>query len=314
MRSRIRVFALALAVVLVVPRVAQGQAERWWGDIKALADDSMRGRNTGSPEHKKAADYVAASFKSSGLMPAGASGGYIQPVAFVVRTLDESQSSLVLVRAGKEQKLTLGEDATFTYRAQLAPKVEAAIVFAGYGLDLPEYGHDDLSKLDLKGKVVAFIAGAPKGIPGPVLSHSRNAAWKTFQAKGAVGIITFSSARAADSMFIRAARNRGGPTMALAEHALDPQGGNSLSLQVNGARAEALLFAGAPARFADLMTKADSGQTLPTFALPVRIRSCWIWLATSAEICAPKSLRMISSIKSSAVVPPAQVKRLRSIS
>lgn len=264
--------ALIGMLAFAAPVVANAQAERWWGDIKALADDSMRGRNTGSPEHKKAADYIAAAFKAAGLKPAGV-GGYIQPVAFVVRTLDESKSSLAIVRGGKEQKLMLGEDATFTYRAQLAPKVDAAIVFAGYGLDLPEFGHDDLTTLDLKGKVVAFIAGAPKGIPGPVLSHSRNAAWKTFQAKGAVGMITFSAARAPDSTFVRAARNRGAPTMALAEHALDPQGGNSLSVQVNGARAEALLFAGAPVRFADLSTKADSGLPLPTFELSVRIRS-----------------------------------------
>jgi hypothetical protein len=249
---------------------AQAQAERWWGDVKALADDSMRGRNTGSLEHRKAAAYVAASFKASGLKPAGTSG-YIQPVPFVVRTLDESKSSLALVRDGQEQKLTLGEDATLTYRAELAPQVDAPLVFAGYGLDLPEFGHDDLSSLDLKGKVVAFMAGTPKGIPGPVLSHSRNAAWKTFAARGAVGMITFS-ARGADSVFVRAARNRGAPQMALAERALDPQGGNSLSAQFNFARAE-MLFDRAPARFAYLAARADSGLPLPTFALPVRIRS-----------------------------------------
>ena len=262
---------IVITLACAVPVTAQAQSERWWGDIKALADDSMRGRNTGSVEHKKAADYIAASFKASGLKPAGING-YIQPVAFVVRTLDESRSSLALVRAGKVQPLTLGEDATFTTRAQLAPSVDAAIVFAGYGLDLPQYGHDDLSTLDLKGKVVAFIAGAPKGIPGPVLSHSRNAAWKTFQARGAVGMITFSSP-GADSLFIRTAHNRGGAQMALAESALDPQGGNSLSMQVNGARADALLFAGAPVGFAELSARASTGQPLPTFNLPVRVRS-----------------------------------------
>ena len=41
----------------------------------------MRGRETGSPEHRKAADYVAEHFKQAGLQPAGSSG-YLQPVAF----------------------------------------------------------------------------------------------------------------------------------------------------------------------------------------------------------------------------------------
>lgn len=112
---------IVITLACAVPVTTQAQSERWWGDIKALADDSMRGRNTGSVEHKKAADYIAASFKASGLKPAGING-YIQPVAFVVRTLDESRSSLALVRAGKVQPLTLGEDATFTTRAQLAER------------------------------------------------------------------------------------------------------------------------------------------------------------------------------------------------
>ncbi len=266
-----RIGALA-ALATCLPATARAQAQRWWADVKILADDSMRGRNTGSPEHKKAADFVAAGFKAAGLKPIGTSG-YIQPVAFVGRTLNESKSSLALVRDGHDETLILGEDATMSARAPLAPRVVAPVVFAGYGLDLPEYGHDDLSKLDLKGKVVAFLAGAPKGIPGPVLSHARSSAWKTYQAHGAIGVISFSATRAADSVFVRAARNRAiGPQMALAESAIDPQGGNTLLVQWNGARGEKL-FAGAPERFASLAAKADSGLPLPTFALPVRIRS-----------------------------------------
>src|SRR5262249_30815 len=45
-----------------------------------------------------------------------------------------------------------------------------------------------------------------------------------------------------------------------------------LSVQWNAARAEQL-FAGAPERFAVLMAKADSGRPLPTFPLPMRVRS-----------------------------------------
>ena len=267
--SRVTRTGLVVATALIFPCTAHAQAGRWWADVKALADDSMRGRNTGSIEHKKAAEYVAAAFKAAGLKPIGVDG-YIQPVAFVGRTLDENKSSLALIRDGHEETLVLGEDAILTVRASLAPHVNAPVIFAGYGLDLPEYGHDDIAKLDLKGKVVAFLTGAPKGIPGPVLSHARNAAWKTFQARGAVGMITFS----AESAFVRAARGRATAPqpMALAEAAIDPQGGNTLSVQWNAARAERL-FAGAPERFASLTAKADSGRPLPTFALPVRIRS-----------------------------------------
>ena len=75
-------------------------ASRWWSHVEALANDGMEGRNTGSPGHKRAAEYVAAQFKKSGLEPAGV-GGYIQPVAFKTRKIDESKSSLTLVKNGK---------------------------------------------------------------------------------------------------------------------------------------------------------------------------------------------------------------------
>jgi peptidase M28-like protein len=245
-------------------------ASRWWEDVRALADDSVRGRDTGSPEHRKAADFVAGAFRDAGLT-AGGTQDYLQPVAFVARSVDESRSRLTLIRDGKEQTLTLGEDAILMPRAPLAPALEAPVVFVGYGLDLPEYGHDDLRGLDLKGKVVAYVTGNPKGIPGPVLSHARNQAWPTFRAAGAVGMIAFSVART-DSGFRRAVSNRGTPAFALADQSIDPQAGNQLSVQFNTARAEKL-FAGTPGLFVALIARADSGLALPQVTLGVRIRS-----------------------------------------
>ncbi len=263
--------AVALALSSGVAAPAHEQAERWWADVKALADDSMRGRETGSVEHRKAAEYVAAAFKAAGLKPAGVNG-FIQPVGFVVRSVDASQSSLTLVRGSREEKLVLDEDASFVARAPQAAHADAPVVFVGYGLNLPEYGHDDLKGLDLKGKVVAYVTGAPKGIPGPVLSHARNQAWPTFRAAGAVGMITFSALRGGDTAFVRGARGRSNPVMALAEPALDAQQGNTVSVQFNAYRAEKL-FAGAPERFATLAARADSGLSVPRFPLNVRIKS-----------------------------------------
>ena len=100
--------AALLAVVLPAP--AFGQAETWWGHVTALADDSMRGRQTGSPEHRKAAEYVASVFQRAGLEPAG-TDGWFQPVRFRVRQINEPRSSLALVRGGKAEPLAFGTDA-----------------------------------------------------------------------------------------------------------------------------------------------------------------------------------------------------------
>ena len=116
---------------------ADADGKRWWSYVEALANDGMQGRQTGSPEHRKAAEYVAAQFQQAGLSPAGVNG-YLQPVQFDVRRIVESQSSLELVRNGKADRLVLGEDATISLRNNPADAVEAPLVFAGTACRFPK--------------------------------------------------------------------------------------------------------------------------------------------------------------------------------
>ena len=98
----------------------QQPAERWWSHITFLANDSMKGRDTGSPEHRKAAEYIADHFKRAGLQPGGTKG-YFQPVPFRSRRIIEPQSSFALVRDGKAEPVVLGDEATFSMRIEPAP-------------------------------------------------------------------------------------------------------------------------------------------------------------------------------------------------
>ena len=61
--------------------------------IGVLAHDSMRGRNTPSPELTKAADYIANEFRDIGLLP-GNGDGYLQryPLTFIRPGAPEAQS------------------------------------------------------------------------------------------------------------------------------------------------------------------------------------------------------------------------------
>src|SRR6516165_10292245 len=116
-------------------------AARWWGHVRALANDSMEGRNTGSPAHKRAAEYVAAEFGKAGLEPAGVNG-FIQPIKLKTRRILEDRSSLALVRDGKTEPLALGEDANIGMRTDPAPSIDAPLVFIGYGIRVPEMNFD----------------------------------------------------------------------------------------------------------------------------------------------------------------------------
>ena len=137
-KSLLLLFAATLLVAQDIPNPPKDfDGKSWWDHVKVLADDNMQGRETGSPGLQKAEAYVVDQLKQAGVEPAG-ENGYYQPVKLTSRAIDEKNSSMALVKDGKAEPLTLGEDAFFSTRVNLAPQVEAPLVFVGYGLKIPE--------------------------------------------------------------------------------------------------------------------------------------------------------------------------------
>ena len=270
--------SLWIAVFLVPALAQQGNpptfdGKSWWEHIKVLAADNMEGRDTGSPGLKKAEAYVVGQLKSAGLQPAGVKG-YYQPVKFVSRQLVEQESNAALLRHGKAEPLTLGEDAIFSTRVDLAPEVEAPLVFVGYGLSVPENDFDDLAGLDLKGKVAVLISGSPSQIPSALSAHHQTAAerWKPFFAAGAVGIVTIPNPASMDVPWSRIALNRLHPSMDLAGSEFSETDGEKLALYFNPAHADKL-FAGSGHNFQELAELAKDRKPLPHFPLTASIRA-----------------------------------------
>jgi Zn-dependent M28 family amino/carboxypeptidase len=266
----IRAGLLAATFLFGFARTALSQAERWWSHIEYLADDRMRGRETGSPQHRLAAEYVARMFRKAGLRPGG-EDGFFQPVSFTGRRIVEDRSSVSLLRSGVEEKLTLGEDLTINVRVANAPSSEASLVFAGYGLSIPSHNHDDLAGLDLSGKIVLVMPGGPRGIAGPVLSHAQAQRWATLRKRGAVGILSVSSPRG-DIPWSRSSLARLNAQMTLTDIALDETAGQKLNGAINPASAEKF-FAGSGHTADSLIEGALRGDSLPRFDLPVAIRA-----------------------------------------
>src|SRR6202140_4826156 len=132
----------------------------WWDSVKVLAADDMEGRETGSKGLERAEAYIVTQLQQAGLQPAG-SDGFYQPVKLQSRQIVEKDSSLALIRDGKAELLTPGEDAFFSTRVDLAPEVQAPLVFVGYGLTVPEKHFKDLLVLVLKGKLEVLFNGSP---------------------------------------------------------------------------------------------------------------------------------------------------------
>ena len=248
-------------------------AARWFAHVEALAHDGMRGRETGSPEHRKAAEYVANQFKAAGLEPAG-TNGFLQAVAFKSRRIVEAQSSLALVSKGTGTPVALGDEATFGMRIDPAPSVDAPLVFAGHGLRIPEVSHDDFAGLDVKGKVIVHLSGAPASVPGALAAHYQHASQRAalLRTLGALGYITIANPKSMDIPWERSSPNRLNPAMALADASMDDSAGQKVSITFNPARAERL-FAGSGRTFAEILKIADDGKALPHFPLPLSVRA-----------------------------------------
>ena len=269
---------LWIAVFLLPAFAPQGNpptfdGKSWWEHIKILAADNMEGRDTGSPGLKKAEAYVVGQLKSAGLQPAGVKG-YYQPVKFVSRQLVEQESSAALLRDGKAEPLTLGEDAIFTTRVDLAPEVEAPLVFVGYGLSIPENDFDDLAGLDLKGRIAVLISGSPSQIPSALSAHHQTAAerWKPFLAAGAVGIVVIPNPASMDVPWSRLALNRLHPSMELDGAEFNETEGEKLAMYFNPAHADKL-FAGSGHTVQELAELAKERKPLPHFPLTASIRA-----------------------------------------
>ena len=158
----------------------EARGKVWWAHVQKLADPSMNGRLTGSEDYLRAAAYVVDQFKAYGLAPAGVDGGYYQPVHFDVQRVIASKSSMSLVVDGNATPLVLGEDAILGSRGAQVGKVNAPLVFIGYGLHLPESKYDDFNSAEvpwasLKGKIVVYINGGPADLPGALKSYARTA-------------------------------------------------------------------------------------------------------------------------------------------
>lgn len=162
----VTIVTLAVTAVAKQPQPAKRfDGNSWWDHVKFLADDKLEGRETGSDGLRKADAYVVQQLTKATLQPAGVNGFY-QPVKFVSREIVEKDSSAALVSGGKVQPLVLGDDAYFNTRIDLAPEeISAPLIFAGYGLKIPEMNYDDLAGLDLKGKVVVYLAGSTAETP-----------------------------------------------------------------------------------------------------------------------------------------------------
>ena len=163
-----------------------------------LADDALEGRGLGTAGYESALQYVEKTVTSYGLAPAGENGGFRQRVPLRNSVVVESGSAMKVGSAGRTKTLAYGKDFLLgadPLRAQVSIE-DAPVAFVGYGVSAPALGYDDYGAgLDVKGKVVAFLSGAPAMLPSNERAYYSSGAVKEAEAvkRGAIGTISFTS-------------------------------------------------------------------------------------------------------------------------
>src|SRR5882762_6915314 len=248
--------------------------KRWWAHVQSLADDKLEGRDTGSAGFEKAAAYVTEQFRRGGLKPAGEKG-YAQSVEFNVMQIDESGSSIELIRDGKSTPVKLGDEAFFELvHSALPATAEASAVFVGYGLTVPELNYDDFAGQDLRGKIAVYVKGGPKTMSTEIKAHyqSGDERRKALQKAGAIGVAEFPNPKATEVPWSRTAASRLQPQMELSDKAAGRQTDLQVALAINPAYADAFL-AGSGHTFQEVLNALDADGPLPHFELAAKVKT-----------------------------------------
>jgi Zn-dependent M28 family amino/carboxypeptidase len=279
MRSIVGLFSLAALVA--TPLVAQTppqQETALRAHVEFLADDAMLGRDSFTPEYRIAANYVATQLMAAGVQPGGDDGGYLQNVGFQA-TIPSVQGEMAITRRGKRQALAFGEDFVGAVNPQVADfRLRGDVVFAGYGAVDPDIGWDDYRGLNVRGKIVAVLAGGPARLASEKRAHFSGRASKSQAAlaRGAKGIVLIDSIAddAGYSVADRAANwQRPSISWVAPDGRPNLEAGDAPSIGTLSRAGAAKLFAGAPIRWAAVDAAERSGAAMPTGRLGASIEA-----------------------------------------
>ena len=171
--------------------------ERIRAHVKFLSDDLLEGRGTGQRGGDIAAAYIATQFEGYGLKPTGDNGTYYQKVPMVGVTLQPDSTFSIVPQSGRPMPLKLGDQIVAHDEMQrTSDDIDAPIVFAGYGIEAPEYKWDDYKGTDVRGKVLLMLVNEPPSddpnfFKGKALTFYGRWVYKYEEAarKGAVGVL-----------------------------------------------------------------------------------------------------------------------------
>ena len=159
-------------------------SERMLADVRTLSSPAFNGRQAGSADDLRSAQWVARELTLAGVhLPLIGNKGIIfpspmagkeEPVGIMASMVSTSLiEPAPIVRTGTVDQLVaaqLGRDYLPVFDSPSAD-LQGQVVFVGYGIADPAQGIDDYAGVDVKNCIVLFLRGKPDHYPSPV-SHA----------------------------------------------------------------------------------------------------------------------------------------------
>jgi hypothetical protein len=161
--KRFSIFVVGAWLVLASATFAQTPAPDTRAHVTALASEAFQGRLSGSLGEQRASQYLIGQLQRIGAKPLSGHQDFLQPFEFTAGTKDGG-STLTITRDGVQHKFDARTDVQALSFSDDGD-VEGNIVFAGYGIVVPEsqgFGYDSYATLDVKDKIVLVLRYFPE--------------------------------------------------------------------------------------------------------------------------------------------------------
>ena len=140
--------------------------DRMLQHIRVLSSDEFGGRAPGSKGEELSVKYLQDQFRGMGLEPGNPDGTFLQNVPLVGIAADPGMK---LSLTGHGHTLTPKYQDDFvaqTRRVVESSLLDAEMIFAGYGVQAPEFQWDDFKGVDVRGKTIVVLVNDPP-VPNP---------------------------------------------------------------------------------------------------------------------------------------------------
>ena len=173
------------------------RAEDLRSHLYFLASDEMQGRGVGTLFNEITSSYLAHRFELLGLRPAGTENSYFQYFSLVQSELSEGNQLEIHRQDPSPATPALLKSDFYPSRLSARGRINAPVIFVGYGITAPENDYDDYQGVDVHGKLVLLMTHEPgeddddSPFEGLILSDYSRELHKVLNAqeRGASGVI-----------------------------------------------------------------------------------------------------------------------------